>query len=93
MLILGVGARRSGNFWPDVSKAPTILRLRWDGAQWNTTEVGAITGVPRNKNGAYLNIYSIAVNPTNPKEMFLSPSVGSLREPETAKRRYLSFNQ
>lgn len=90
-LILGVDANRTGDFWQDIRKAPTILRLRWGGAQWNTTEIGAIAGVPRHPNGAYLNIYSIAVNPVNPKEMFFVTERGLFKGTRDTQEKITTF--
>lgn len=90
-LILGVDARRTGDFWQDIKKTPAILQLRWDGAQWNTIEVGAITGVPRNPKGAYLNIYSIAANPANPKEMFFVTERGVFKGTRDNQEKIITF--
>src|SRR3989338_8282544 len=90
-LILGVDSMRTGKFWEDIRKAPTILQLRWDGLQWNTITVGAIAGVPRNSNGNYFNIYSIAINPTNLKEMFFVTERGVFKGVRDAQEKITVF--
>ena len=90
-LILGVAARRIADFWQDIRRDPTIQRLRWDGTQWNISDVGAIAGVPRNQNGTYFNIYSIAVNPANLKEMFFVTERGLFKGTRDAQEKITTF--
>lgn len=73
-LILGVGARRSGNYWPVLPMdGPTILHIKWKDKEkdWECKDVGSIMGTQREGGQqGKLNIYSIAVNPIDNNEMW-----------------------
>ena len=82
-LLLGVEARRKEEFWSVIKKGPTILRgvLNRSSGQWTWSEVGSIGMInggsqPRVREGEYLNIYSLDINPAHPQEMFFMTEKG-----------------
>mgnify|MGYP001572454800 CR=1 FL=1 len=92
-LILGVQAVRSGNFWPKIADGPTILRGELDEKtkKWHWGAVGSIAGTARARNG-YLNIYSIAVNPKDAKELFFMTEKGLYKgrlEPDNTIKKFM----
>gem|GEM_PF-5556221 len=81
-LILGVSARRTENYWPRIEAGPTIIRGEYNQSRgtWFWREVGSIgmanTGQSGHGGGKFLNIYSVAVNPDNNKELFCMTEKG-----------------
>lgn len=78
-LILGVGARRSGDYWPIAPSGSTILRFKWEenNKVWKEEDVGSIVGKQRDGEGdGNLNIYSIAVNPIDSSELWFATEKG-----------------
>ena len=63
-LFLGVGARRTGDFWPPIAQGPNVLVGRRSSAtgSWTWEAAGTIEGKPRHEKGKVLNVYSLAVH-------------------------------
>lgn len=64
-LMLGVGAKRTGNFWPRITSGPTILRGRWvpQRQEWEWQGVGSVTPPEGGRGGGLPNVYSIGIDP------------------------------
>ena len=78
-LILGVGARRSEDFWPRLREGPTIIRGRRADDGWKWEPVGSIAGETRAARGALFNVYSVAINSVSPDELFAMTERGLWR--------------